>query len=121
MIGPVSIFAIAEMNQRAAAATKQVRAELFRIGCAPAGIQVRQQGVYLQMRYRRQVLLADPEQVLAALEKMPVGLADAEVWQRVAGEGRRGQGYRRPGIVWTVAALAIIVVSTVFVILLTGP
>jgi len=107
MTGPINVYTIAEMNRRAEEAALKVRTELFRIGCAPKKIQVLKQGYYLQVRYRQQIILADPEEVLSALQKMPVGLEVPEIWGKILNNvcQVRQQSVRR--IAWGIAAVVI--------------
>jgi len=81
--GPVSIYAIAEMNKRAEEYTLKVRSELFRIGCHPAELSVLRQGVYLQMKYQQQIILVSPQEVFGVLHKIPRGTELEEIWERI--------------------------------------
>lgn len=98
-----SIYAIAEMNKRAEETTQKVRRELLRIGCFPRELRVLRQGSFLQFKHRQQIILADPDEVLALLRQLPDGLSVDEIWERI---NRTTQRESRGGA-WTKSAVVI--------------
>ena len=97
MTGPVSIYAVAEMNRRAEEELAMVRRELFRCGCPPAGIQVLRQGYLLQLSWRRELVRTDADKLLEVLKAMPTGSGESQVWAAIrsglqddARQGRQG-------------------------------
>ncbi len=81
MSSQVSIYAIVEMNRRAETSTLKVRSELARIGSISGVLKVVRQGIYLQMQYRNQVALVDPQEALSVLHKIPRDTDETEVWR----------------------------------------
>lgn len=111
----VSIYAIAEMNRRAEEGTLKVRSELFRIGCSPSDLSVLRQGVYLQMKYQQQIVLASPQEVLWILRKIPRGTELSEVWELVFQHAHKLEQQKR----LTYGGLAVILLGVlVFVVFL---
>ena len=83
MTGPVSFYAFAELNRQSEGYTLKVRSELSRIGCSPDSFPVFRQGAYLQLKYRKRIILAPPQEILSILHKVPRGTDEAEVWVRI--------------------------------------
>ena len=106
MAGPADIYAITEMNRRAEEYVLKARSELFRIGCSPEKMKVLRQGPYLQMQYRRKIILADPGSVLMVLKKSAVGIDEEEVWGRVVANVRQVQRQNKRLYGWIVASCA---------------
>lgn len=117
MTGPVSMYAIAEMNKRAEEITLKIRGELFRIGCAPNRLKVLRQGSYLQLSYGQQIILAEPYEALITLKKTPVGVGEAEVWQRLSKTARqtRQQNLSKGDWVVGIGALLLLLGGLLFI------
>ena len=111
--GPVSIYAIAEMNRRAEEYTLKVRSELFRIGCGTDGFQVLRQGTYIQIKYHNQIILADPSEVLMVLRKTSVGLDAEDVWGRVNQNVRQMQRENQLRIGWSFAIFGMLIAGAI--------
>jgi hypothetical protein len=120
MTGPVSIYAIAEMNKRAEECTLKVRSELFRIGCGTKEFQVLRQGSYIQMKHHNQIILADPYEVLMVLKKTKVGLEAEEVWGRINQNVRQLQRENRIRLGWSIAIFVLLVVGAIALAIWTG-
>lgn len=105
MTGPVSIYALATMNQRAEESTLKVRSELSRLGCPLDRIPVLRQGAYIQLKYRKQIILAPPQAILSVLRKVPRGTAEAEIWARICTKIYQAERHRITSRGWTVAVL----------------
>ena len=116
MTGPVSIYAIAEMNKRAEESALKVRSELFRIGCSPADLNVLRQGVYLQMKHQQQIILVSPQEVLGVLHKIPRGTELPEVWERICQHAHLLERKKRLNRSWTVAAFVSLLLLATFLI-----
>jgi hypothetical protein len=115
---PVSIYAIAEMSKRAEEGTLKVSGELFRIGCSPSDLSVLRQGVYLQMKFRQQIILVSPQEVLGVLRKIPRGTELSEVWSCVFQHAHRFEKQRCLTHGRLVAILLSVLVFVVFLIAL---
>jgi len=83
MTGPVSFYALAELNRQSEGDTLKVRSELSRIGASPDSFLVFKQGAYLQLKYRKQIILASPQEILSILHKIQMGSDEAEIWVRI--------------------------------------
>jgi hypothetical protein len=118
MTGPVSIYAIAEMNRRAEEYTLKVRSELFRIGCTPERLQVLRQGVYLQMKYQQQIILVPPNEILGVLKKLPAGTEDAEIWEKVCEHSYQLDRQSKITRGWVVTVFASLLALLLFLVLL---
>lgn len=116
MTGPVSIYAIAEMNKRAEEYTLKVRSELFRIGCNPSALNVLRQGVYLQMKYQQQIILVSPQEVLSILHKIPQGTELPEVWDRICQHAHQLEKKKQLTRGWTSAVLVSLLLLAAFII-----
>ena len=110
MTGPVSIFAITEMNMRVEEALRKVRMELFRIGCAPEKIQILKQGYYLQLRFQRQIILADPAKVVTMLEEITPGVDESEVWTKIVNGVHQRRKKSLRWVTWSIAIVFIILI-----------
>ena len=116
MAAPTDIYAIAEMNRRAEEYTLKARSELSRIGCSPEKLKVFRQGPYLQLQYRRNIILADPCGVLMVLKKTAVGLDEEKVWERVIDNVRQVQRQNKRVFGWISAAILGMVVILIFLL-----
>jgi hypothetical protein len=115
--GPVSIYAIAEMNKRAEEYTLKVRSERFRIGCSPADLSVLGQGVYLQMKYQQQIILVSPQEVLGVLHKIPRGTELPEIWERICQHAHKLEKQKRLNRGWSVAVFFSLLLLAAFLII----
>lgn len=115
--GPVSIYAIAEMNKRAEEYTLKVRSELFRIGCSPADLSVLRQGIYLQMKYQQQIILVSPQEVLGVLHKIPRGTDLSEIWERICQHAHMLEKQKQLNHGWTAAVFVSLLLLAVFLII----
>jgi len=115
--GPVSIYAIAEMNKRAEEYTLKVRSELFRIGCSPADLSVLRQGVYLQMKYQQQIILVSPQEVLGVMHKIPRGTDLPEIWERICQHAHKLEKQKRLNHGWTAAAILSLLLLAIFLMI----
>jgi hypothetical protein len=115
--GPVSIYAIAEMNKRAEEYTLKVRSELSRIGCSLADLSVMRQGVYLQMKYQQQIILVSPQEVLGVLHKIPRGTELPEIWERVCLHSHKREKQRQLNRGWTAAVFVSLLLLATFLII----
>ena len=116
MTGPVSIYAIAEMNRRAEEYTLKVRGELFRIGCSPERLQVVRQGAYLQMKHQQQIILVPPHEILSILQKIPVGAEEAVVWEKVCEHSCQFDRQKPLSQRWSIAAFVSLLALVVFLV-----
>jgi hypothetical protein len=108
-----SMYAIAEMSQRAEETLLRIRSELFRIGCADK-ILIRRHGPFLEVAYRAQSIQAAPFEVLSILRATRSDLNDADVWDRVSKKAlqARQQSQQKDG--WVVG----LIMSTIILLLL---
>jgi hypothetical protein len=110
MVNSGSIYAIAEMSQRAEGMALRVRSELFRIGCASEELTTQLRGPLLMLTYRNQTIQADPLEILIVLRKTPTGLDTATVWAQICKKAHRTQKQEAPLSSWVIAFIACAIV-----------
>jgi len=115
--GATSIYAIAEMNKRAEEYVLKVRSELFRIGCRSSELSVLRRGIYLQMKYRQQMILVSPQEVLGVLYKIPRGADIEEIWERICRHAHKLEKQKQLNHGWTTAAFVSLLLLAFFLIL----
>jgi hypothetical protein len=117
MIGLGSMYAIAEMNQRAEEMALRVRSELFRIGCLPEEIRVERRGPFLVLTCRNQTIHVDPFEVLILLRKTPTGLDSARVWAQIYKKAHQTQKQKTPLSGWAIVSIVSVIVFSVLLLI----